>query len=481
MVLALIAVTIMVATGIAWSTVDNVQSDLATAAGLGLGTTDDGAIDILLVGIDSRTDAHGNPLTDQERAMLFAGDDEGSNNTDTIILVRIPSDGSSATAVSIPRDSYVAFAGHGKAKINSIYGTVREETRTKLVEAGTDSTDAEQQATEAGREALFNAVETLTGVSVDRYAEIGLLGFVLLTDAVGGVDVCLNNPVDDPYSGANFPAGPQRLNGSQALSFVRQRHGLPRGDLDRIVRQQAFMASLAGAAISSRTLTDPAAVGRISQAIERSVVLDAQWNVLDFASRLQNLAAGSVHFETIPVVDLDGRTASGESVVDVNQGDVRTFFENLVNREDPTTTPETAGRAALTVDVSNDSGVEGLAATVSQTLTGMGYGAGTVGNNDGSPVSETTVRANSDDRDAANELADALGGVTVEEDNSLPSGTMQVVLAGDYSGPGIGTPPTDAAAPSDSSASSDVSATSSVPEMTGTTVVASADGPPCVN
>lgn len=476
-ILALIAVGIMITTGIAWSTVDNVQSDLATAAGLGLGATADGAIDILMVGIDSRTDAHGNPLSDQERAMLFAGD-EVSTSTDTIILVRIPEDGSSATAVSIPRDSYISIPGHGKAKINSVYGTVHEETRTKLVEAGTDDADAEKRATEAGREALVDAVENLSGISVDRYAEIGLLGFVLLTDAVGGVDVCLNAAVDDPYSGANFPAGPQRLNGAQALSFVRQRHGLPRGDLDRIVRQQAFMASLAGAVISSRTLTDPAALGRISQAVERSVVLDAKWDVLDFASRLQDLAAGNVRFETIPVVDLNGLTDAGESVVDVDQGDVRDFFENLVNQEDPTTS-EAGDGIDLKVDVANDSGVEGLAATVSRALTGLGYGAGTIANNGGEPVSETTIRTNSDDRGAANELARALGGAVVEQDDSQSAGTVQVILAGDYSGPGVGVVSTEAAAPDESLAPAE--STSSEPEPIGTTVVAATDGPPCVS
>lgn len=76
-----------------------------TTAMLG-GNSDDGATDILLVGMDSRTDAHGNPLSAQELAQLHAGDDVATN-TDTIILVRIPTNGRSATAISIPRDLYV--------------------------------------------------------------------------------------------------------------------------------------------------------------------------------------------------------------------------------------------------------------------------------------------------------------------------------------------------------------------------------------
>ena len=90
------------------------------------GGGEDGAIDILLVGMDSRTDAHGNPLSAEELATLRAGDDV-STNTDTIILVRIPNNGKSATAISIPRDSYVEAPGLGKMKINGVYGQTKEE------------------------------------------------------------------------------------------------------------------------------------------------------------------------------------------------------------------------------------------------------------------------------------------------------------------------------------------------------------------
>ncbi|NED68278.1 LytR family transcriptional regulator, partial [Streptomyces sp. SID10244] len=74
------------------------------------GGADDGAVDILLVGTDSRTDAKGNPLSPSELKMLRSGE-EVATNTDTILLIRIPNDGSSATAISIPRDSYVDVPG----------------------------------------------------------------------------------------------------------------------------------------------------------------------------------------------------------------------------------------------------------------------------------------------------------------------------------------------------------------------------------
>src|ERR1700712_5025237 len=138
----------------AWGTVRQFESGInhISAAALG-GGGEDGAIDILLVGMDSRTDAHGNPLSEEELAQLHAGDDV-STNTDTIVLVRIPNNGKSATAISIPRDSYVAAPDLGKTKINGVYGQTKEQKRVQLVESGVSDTEADAQSTEAGREAL---------------------------------------------------------------------------------------------------------------------------------------------------------------------------------------------------------------------------------------------------------------------------------------------------------------------------------------
>src|SRR5574337_1568261 len=182
LVAALAALAVVLGTGVAWSQIRSFEDGIfhISTPLLGRGG-EDGAIDILLVGLDSRTDAHGNPLTAAELAALRAGDGEATN-TDTIILIRIPNNGKSATAISIPRDSYVSAPGLGKTKINGVYGEVREETRAGLVESGASLGQAGARGTEAGREALITTVANLTGVSVDHYAEVGLLGFALITD-----------------------------------------------------------------------------------------------------------------------------------------------------------------------------------------------------------------------------------------------------------------------------------------------------------
>src|SRR6201999_22568 len=178
-----------------------------------------------------------------------------------------------------------------------------EQKRTQLVESGVADAEADAQSTEAGREALIKTVADLTGVTVDHYAEIGLLGFALITDALGGVDVCLKEPVFEPLSGVGFPAGQQRLTGSEALSFVRQRHELPRGDLDRVVLQQVVMASLAHRIISGKTLSSPTTLQRLEAAVQRSVVISSGWDFMDFVQQLSKLAGGKVAFATIPVLD----------------------------------------------------------------------------------------------------------------------------------------------------------------------------------
>ena len=129
-----LAVAVVLGTGVAWSNVRGFEDGIfhMSAPSLGKGG-DDGAIDILLVGLDSRTDAHGNPLSAEELATLRAGDEEATN-TDTIILIRIPkNNGRSATAISIPRDSYVQAPNLGKTKINGVYGQTREAKRASLV------------------------------------------------------------------------------------------------------------------------------------------------------------------------------------------------------------------------------------------------------------------------------------------------------------------------------------------------------------
>ncbi|MDT5232945.1 MAG: hypothetical protein QOI39_3445, partial [Mycobacterium sp.] len=434
------ALAVVVGTGVAWGKIRSFESGINHISSMALGEGGkDGAIDVLLVGMDSRTDAHGNPLSEEELATLRAGDDIATN-TDTIILVRIPNNGKSATAISIPRDSYVEAPGVGKMKINGVYGSVKEEDRIKLVESGVSDADADKQSTEAGREALIKTVANLTGVTVDHYAEIGLLGFALITDALGGVNVCLKDAVYEPLSGADFPAGWQKLDGPQALSFVRQRHDLPRGDLDRVTRQQAVMASLAHEVISSKTLSSPSTLNRLQDAVQRSVVLSEGWDIMDFVEQLQKLAAGNIAFATIPILEEAGWSDDGmQSVVRVDQSQVKEWVASLLHEQDEGKTEQLAyAPSKTTVDVVNDTDVNGLAAAVLQVLTNKGFATGSTGNNEGGHVTGSQVQAAKADDLGAQAVSKELGGLPVVANASVSPGSARVVLAGDYTGPGSG-------------------------------------------
>ena len=484
-VLTLLSVMIMLGTGVAWGSVRNFESGIFhfTTAMLGGGHGDDGATDILLVGMDSRTDAHGNPLSEEELAALHAGDDVATN-TDTIILVRIPDNGRSATAISIPRDSYVDAPGLDKTKINGVFGQVKLEMMKKLVEGqGMDPAEAEPKAVEAGRNALIKTVADLTGVTVDHYAEIGLLGFSLITDALGGVEVCLKDAVYEPLSGADFPAGWQRLDGPQALSFVRQRHDLPRGDLDRVVRQQVVMASLAHQVISGKTLSSPATMNRLQEAIQRSVVISSGWDVMDFLKQLQKLAGGAVAFATIPVLAEDGWTEDGsQSVVTVDPNQVKEWVAGLL--ED-----QAAGKTAVvayspeqtTVEVANDSDINGLAGAVADRLSPKGFTMGAIGNNEKGHVNESQVQVARTDDQGAQLVAQELGGLPVVADSSLSPGTVRVVLTKEYEGPGSGL---DGTLPTASAATVDKAASEVTPEQApppSPVITAGSSDPKCVN
>ncbi len=427
--IAMVSVLVLGLTGYGWATFQTLHEGLSTTDVIGWAVPDK-ATDLLLVGLDSRTDAHDNPLARDVLARLRAGDNEGEL-TDTMILVRIPHDGQHAVAISLPRDLYVELPdGYGKHKLNSAFVRARNATAARLVAQGADPATVRTESIAAGRKLLLQAVKDLTGVGIDHYAEINLLGFSLLTDAVGGVEVCLNAPAHDRFSGANFPAGPQLISGPDALAFVRQRHGLPRGDLDRIVRQQAYLASLAHKVLTAGTLANPSRINQLINATQQSLVLDEGFDVLDFAGRIQGLAAGNVVFKTVPVLG-DGTSESDGAVLNVDPDAVRAFVGQAIDA--PSTTdpkPASVAKPPLTFDVFNASTVSGLAQSVSDQLTGQGFRPETVGSSPTRPTS--VVRYPTGGRDAARTVADALGGLPIEEDAQLVPGTVQIHLGKDY-------------------------------------------------
>jgi hypothetical protein len=205
---------------------------------------------------------------------------------------------------------------------------------------------------------------------------------------------------------------------------------------------------------------------------------------MDFLNQLQKLAAGNVAFATIPVLAEDGWSDDGlQSVVRVDPPQVREWVSGLLHDQDEGKTAEiTYSREQTTVDVVNDSDVNGLAGAVSDRLTAAGFAGGSVGNSDKAKVTETQVLAATEDDLGAQAVAKELGGLPVKADASISPGTVQVVLADGYDGPGSGqdgTLPTSAAvdkAAQDSSAGYAEQAPPPSPVIT-----AGSNDPKCVN
>lgn len=406
----------------------------------------DGAVDILLVGMDSRTDAQGKPLSQEALALLNGGVADGEQNTDTMILVHIPVDGTRAVAISFPRDSYVEIAdGFGKHKLNSAFARQRNTVDQQL--RGKGETDEQKIRTEsmaAGRKTLIKTIENMTGgtVRVDRYAEVNLASFYEVTKAIGGVEVCVKEDTSDSDSGANFKAGVQTIEGARALSFVRQRHNLPGGDLDRIVRQQVFIGALAKKVLSTGTLTDSDKLNGLVEAIQKSVILSSGWDITTFAEQMQGLVGGNIEFRTIPVGDPTDTYEDG-NVLPVNPAQVRKFLTSLAadksssSSSSPTTatTLPAPPNSSITVQVYNAAGVQGLASTVLNTLVAKGFKRGTFSS--AQETSDTTVvKYAAGEEGSARKVATELGpNVGVEEDASVRKGQVQVFLGTDYSAP----------------------------------------------
>jgi LCP family protein required for cell wall assembly len=346
-VLALTSAATLLLTGYAWTLSRQLDASLTTSAVLdhpypaGRSSparpplaASPGAMNVLLVGLDSRTDAQGNPLPPPVLAALHAGGDDGELNADALILVHIAAEPTQPpVVVSIPRDSYVTVPDFGPHKINSALQRAMLAAKSTLIAHGLSGPELDRLAQQAGRQKLVQTVEQLTGLTLDHYAEVNLAGFYEITQAVGGVPVCLTGPTYDSYTGADFAAGPQTVSGATALAFVRQRHGLPRGDLDRIQREQAYLSGLAHRLLSAHLLTNPGAVAALRQAITRYVVIDPGWDLAGLLEQASSLQAAALQFHTIPTGRTDLPTPDGQAV-QVDPEQVHQFIAQLTNRTD---------------------------------------------------------------------------------------------------------------------------------------------------
>ncbi|WAL73195.1 LCP family protein [Kitasatospora sp. YST-16] len=260
-------------------------------------------VTVLLVGTDSSVDARGEQAPDGLRhGDLHSGGANQLDATDTVMLVHVPAGGGEVRQLSLPRDVLVRDGNGHEVPLGHVYLDAETAEIQRLDAQGLPAPELRERGREAGRRALFQAVEMLTLVRVNHYAELSMTGFYRTAQALGGIPVCLNHAVDDPASGARLPAGRQELGPAQALAFVRQRHGVGDGsDLGRTRRAQAFLAGVVEKLRGGGVLADPGKLGALYRAMADELVVDQDWSPVDFVRQVPALAAGRGTLTTLPV------------------------------------------------------------------------------------------------------------------------------------------------------------------------------------
>nr|WP_223243508.1 LCP family protein [Streptomyces sp. CBMA123] len=472
----------------------------------------DNSVNLLLIGLDSRKNMDGSdvdPAVVQNELHAGADSSIGGYNTNSLILLHIPANGGKVQAVSIPRDDWVmTFNGSGTemgmAKIKEAYGNAKDAFDRSPKAKGLKGADLEKAGRDAGRAATVRTVQKFVDQPVDHIAEVNLMGFYDIADALKPIEVCLTHPVDDPIiartpghegggTGLKLPAGRSKLDAAQALSFVRQRHNLNDGhgnsdDFARTHRQQAFISSVMHNLKEKGVIGDLGAMQKLFGVVQKNLVIDNEWNVLDFAQQAPALTGGNVEFNTLTYDG--GGVKNGQDVNLVTPSKIQKVVKQVFGYADtaapvpapgdtpssePTgTTPPpapTQAAAPATVDVFNASSAAGVSsANEAKVLVGLGFKQGTTGPARTKPKT-TTVTHGKGAKEAADRIA-ARYGVTATESASAGTGRVVVTLGTSFDGVASDRPATPSAAPNDP--------TANLP-MQGPKVEAQSDGGiPCV-
>ena len=379
------------------------------------------AKNVLLVGSDSR-----------EGVGKSFGRDEGQRS-DTIILAHLYGDSDKAQLISFPRDTYVTIPAY----TDPATGVQHAERKDKINSA---------MAT-GGPALLIATIEHLTRIRVDNYLQIDFAGFQQMVEELGGVEVCLLRDVKETDSRIDLKAGRQVVRGEQALAFVRQRKGLPNGDIDRIKRQQAFIASIARKALSSGTLLNPSRLNGFLDVATRAVDADDQLSGTELSAlalRLRNFSAGGVSFTTVPISSTNGTAGNLRYLVLLDEAKSASLFDRLRRDEAPGSrkrarpsptpaTPLIVAPPSVRVAVLNGAGVPGLGARAAADLVDVGFTVVGSPGNRGSGATATYVRYGPTRADSARTLAAAVPGSTLQADDTLGS-TVELVVGASYAG-----------------------------------------------
>jgi anionic cell wall polymer biosynthesis LytR-Cps2A-Psr (LCP) family protein len=448
---------------------------LEGGANLGTNVPPTGAMNILLMGLESRTNFQGKTLSEAQLTQTHSGNvngDLGSQDTDTLILVHVFAGGQEATGYSIPRDDVVNFphsvtvngAVLTEGKIDAAYLYAYDQYVSANIGTMGQSSALYTGANQAGQLFETQTVESVTGVHIDHFVVSNIEGFFQIAEQLGGISACVapapasiepdgfkngGNLVDEPYPGAplsksnsGFDAfkdgynekkrGAQyiHLQPAQALAFVRARDSLPGVDIGRTARQQAAIDYIIYDFKHRNVLSDPGLISSMLNNAKSYLQTDQGFNLLAFAPQMQSLTGSHLKMSTLADAAVQNITIPGyPSLQDANY----IYVPNLRQTVNSAFYRSAAVKAtkSVTVDVYNGSGAPGLAGDVSQAFAAAGYTTGKAG--DASAQSQqlqggTQVFYGAGAEDNADSIASVVGAQAATSLSSLPAGHVEVLL-----------------------------------------------------
>lgn len=360
--------------------VDNLDASLA------------GPLNVLVVGSDSRED-----LGAEERQALTTGSAEGER-TDTIFV--LSASGGDVALLAFPRDLYVTRCDGSTGRINAALAL-------------------------GGPGCLVQTVSELSGLAIDDYVEVDFLGFRDIVDAMGGVRICLDQPIADRDAGIDLPAGCQVLGGTDALGYVRVRK--IDSDLERIQRQQRFLAALADEMASPSTVANPIRAVRTAGAVGDALTADEGLGPIDLL-RLAWAARGMASGPVSATVPTTPASIGGAAVLLAVEDEAAVLFDAFQTGAVFDQAVDGVTPADVRVAVLNGAGVGGLAGQVAEELRAAGFDVADIGNAEATET--TTIRYPPGSEAAAEVLAaQAPGAAELAEDPGV--GVVTLVLGSD--------------------------------------------------
>jgi LCP family protein required for cell wall assembly len=347
----------------------------------------------------------------------------GGERSDTTIVMHISGDRKSAVGVSVPRDTMITLPNCKKDDSNRAGERVRFNEAIQI----------------GGPGCTIKAIEEMSGLDINNFMLVDFRGFKRIVDAVGGVEICVSEPVDDPLSGLKLDKGKHVVQGEEALAFVRARKTLGDGsDTSRIRRQQAFLSSLMRKVLSSGTLLNPLQLLDVLNAATESLTADPQMgnidNLKDLALSLKDLKPANVTFTTVPW------TPNGDNAtVSVNAEKAKPIWDAMKN---DTPWPPKGGSGEDTVllktapenirvNVLNGTPTPGLAKKVAKQLRKQGFIVEEVGNAETTDYTATTVEYDPAYDESATTLAYAAGATVLDKKKKLES-VLNLIVGPDF-------------------------------------------------